>query len=259
MLTRRGFTLVELLVAIVVFALVGGAVAGLLVATARRVVAARGLLGREEAIRTAVRVLRHDLEPLVPLAGELAVDGDSALRVAALRGSGVVCAIGASDVTVRAWASVRGAVAGRDELLVFADGDEATAGDDAWVRQPIAGAAASSCPDGRPAQRLGVAGPVPPGVRIGAPLLLREPLEYRRYRSASRAWLGARAVATGEVIQPVAGPYASVSGLVFAPLDAVRGVAAPADAWQVGIVVRAEEGGGRDSLAATFGLRGAAW
>jgi hypothetical protein len=38
-------------------------------------------------------------------------------------------------------------------------------------------------------------------------------MELRYYRSTGKAWLGMRSVATGEVIQPVAGPLAdSVAG-----------------------------------------------
>jgi prepilin-type N-terminal cleavage/methylation domain-containing protein len=230
----RGFTLIELTVAMVLALLVGGLVHRQLVQGQRVARAQDERMALQDNVRVASLVIAAELgatgyDEISPAAGaalgapaavrsDLLAIAPGAVTYLAARGGGRVCGVvagapGQVVVDAASWASPR-APRATDSLLAFAEGDPLTTADDAWLHLGVVSSAAASCPGGQAgiALRAGVPPPLDPAVMArvtpGAPARLTEVMELRYYRSGGKAWLGMRAVGTGEVIQPVAGPLA---------------------------------------------------
>jgi prepilin-type N-terminal cleavage/methylation domain-containing protein len=249
MTTPRGFTLVELLLAMVLALLVGGVVHRLLLHGQRLARAQSERMALQENVRAAALVLSRELgaigfDEVTPEASAalgypagvrsdlLALAPGSATYLAE-RGGGRVCGVapGASEVVIArsSWESPR-APRVTDSLLVFAESDPATSADDGWIHFGIASNVPAGCPDGQAgiAVRLGVPAPLDAAVlgRVtpGAPVRLAEVMEVRHYESGGKWWFGMRSVSTGETITPVAGPLADSSsatrGLTLVARDA---------------------------------------
>lgn len=255
---RRGTTLVELLVALWVTALLAGVLAAIVRGTLRGAAHVRARSAAVGAVQAGLALARHELAPLGP--GAVRLTGDSALHYDATRGSGHACAIAAAAlVAPRAGLRLlRAPVPGRDTLRVFAEGDSSRGDDDAWHSLGLAAVFDDRCPDGRAALRLVTSVPLPSTLAAGAPLLLREPVELSRYASGGQVWLGARALATGEAIQPVLGPLAGRGGLGLALVRADGAALAPGErAAVVHVQLRsAPVPGVTDSALAAVRLRG---
>ncbi len=250
MSARRGFTLVELAVALVLGLMVGGLVHRMLLHGQRLARAQAERMALLENVRVAGLVLAGELrgvgsdeitpEASAALGYPAAVRSDllaiepGAVTYLAGRGEGRVCAVApglppAVVVEESSWESLR-APRITDSLLVFAESDPATGSDDAWVHLGIVSVGAGSCPDGQAGIALWVTAPAPldPAVlaRVtpGSPARLAEVMQMRYYRSAGKSWLGMRSVSTGEAITPVAGPLADssagVRGLTLTYRDA---------------------------------------
>lgn len=255
-MNRRGLALVELVVALALAALLAGLAAttiaragGLLRDRAERAAA-------EQTLRTGAVALEGLLAPAHAGAGELQGIGPGGLIARAIRGSSVLCDAPGGALVVRRgagwWSAVRDPVAGRDSLEV---GRLDVPG---WISLALdAGPVPARCPDGSPALSfplaLDPAATAPLGA--GSPLRFYEPVELRSYASAGAEWLGARLVATGETIQPLAGPL--LPGrfrLQFTRLDGQPALA-PADAATAGFIVGVRLGGGPDSVNGLLTLR----
>jgi prepilin-type N-terminal cleavage/methylation domain-containing protein len=247
---RRGFTLVELAVAMVVALLVGGVIHRLLLHGQRLARAQAERMALHDNVRVAAQVLAGELgaigyDEVTPeasaalgypaeLRSDLLALGPGAATYLAGRGSGYVCGIAAGPpaevvVAESSWQSLR-PPRPTDSLLVFAESDVATASDDAWIHLGVVSAGGGSCPGGQAAVVIRVALPAPldPGalarVTPGSPVRLAEVMQVRYYRSGGKSWFGMRSVSTGEAITPVAGSLADstagVRGLTLAYRDA---------------------------------------
>jgi prepilin-type N-terminal cleavage/methylation domain-containing protein len=247
---HRGFTLVEVMVALALGLLVAGLVYGQLLYGRRLARAQLERIAMQDNVRVAALVLAGELGPIgydeiTPAAGaalgipsELRTDlrdlQQGALTYLGARGAGHVCGTASAPsaeilVHEATWRSHR-APRNTDSLLVFVESDPAIAADDAWIHLGVIAAARSSCPTGEPAVaiRVGIAAPLTSEVlnRVtsGSPLLLTEVMQVRYYAAGGKSWLGLRSVSTGEAITPVAGPLADstagVRGLTFRYRDA---------------------------------------
>ena len=168
MMRRRGFTVVEAVIAIVLFGLVGQTLLGLLTTSQRlfRSQAERAAL--QATVRAGARFLTGELRGLSG-ADLLAIAPDQ-LTYRAMRMTGVACRISPASVTLRPELtySYRSLVAGRDSLLLFVEGGPSSSDDDHWQAVPITGPpAAAACPDGSAALALPAA--VPPAAVAGTP------------------------------------------------------------------------------------------
>lgn len=119
---RRGHTLVELLVALVMASLVIAAALGWLGAEVRRTdrLARRGAAAA--ALRTGELLLARELRYLVP-ASDLTALGPDSMSLRALRGSGVACAVAGTTTYVRLRA-VRVPDPAKDSVLWLRPGSE---------------------------------------------------------------------------------------------------------------------------------------
>jgi prepilin-type N-terminal cleavage/methylation domain-containing protein len=240
MSSRRGFTLVELAVALVLGLLVGAIIHRTLLQGQRLARAQFERLALNENVRVAALVLAGELGGLgyaESIRSDLLAVAPGAVTYLAGRGGGYVCGVlpgPAAQVVVEesSWESPR-APRATDSLLVFAESNPATGSDDAWIHLGIVSVAAGSCPGGAAgiAIQVAVPGPLDPAwparVTPGSPARLAEVMQMRYYESGGRSWFGMRSVSTGEAIAPVAGPLADstsgVRGLTLAYRDAADG------------------------------------
>jgi prepilin-type N-terminal cleavage/methylation domain-containing protein len=250
MIARRGFTLVELAVALVLGLLVGGLVHRMLLHGQRLARAQTERMALQENVRVAALVLVGELggigsDEITPEAAaalgypaaarsDLLAIEPGAVTYLARRGAGRVCGVAPGPppeiiIAESSWESLR-APRATDSILVFAESDPATGSDDAWIHLGIVSVGAGSCPGGQLGIAVGVAAPaaLDPAalarVTPGSPARLAEVMQMRYYRSGGKSWFGMRSVSTGEAITPVAGPLAdstaSVRGLTLVYRDA---------------------------------------
>ncbi len=256
---RRGGTLVELLTALPIAALLAVAAAATLIGAwrvVRRVVVTQGS-ARE--LRHAQAALESEIRPL--RARDITTVGDTAVEFDALLGTGVVCAADAAnrldlasgdpaDPRGLSWAS---SVQTGDALSLWRTADDRLAAPlehRTTARALSWGAACTTSPwmaawaDQR-TLRLTVTDPSSSAVVVGSPVALRRRTRFSLYRSGTAWFLGKRARVGGvwDVVQPVAGPLLSPSqrGLTVQLLDAAGVVTlAVADAAALRFELRAD-------------------
>ena len=259
MTTRRGFTLVELLVAIVVLTIVLGGVYNLLLNTQRVTKAQAEQMDMQSNMRAGTLILPTELREIgydttyLPVAGGLAGSaatvqsdilamGPTSLRFRAVRRSGVICAVGANTVTVFGnWnASGYRAPTANDDVTIFVDGSTTTGADDRWITRDLTGitTAGINCPalgtiaagPGTRLEMLSFAAAIPGGndpvtsaqITVGSPVRVNEIMEYSLYTDATdgKSYLGAQSISTpGSSRQPVLGPLDPNSGFTLTYLD----------------------------------------
>ena len=258
---RRGGTLVELLMALPLAALLAAAAAATLIGgwrLARRTESSQGSL-RE--LRHAQAVFEADLRPL--RAHDIHALADSAVEFDALLGAGVVCASAAAvadridiasadpaDARGMSWASsvqAGDALAfwrvDRDSLASLIE-HRTTVRDLRW-EAACAGSPWMAAWADRRTVRLTIADASPSGIVVGAVVAVRRRTRLSLYRSGTAWFLGKRTQTGGvwDGIQPVAGPFLSPAqgGMRIRLLDAAGAVTRVAsDAAAVRIEVRAD-------------------
>jgi len=250
MTARRGFTLVELTVALVLGLMIGGLVHRMLLHGQRLARAQAEWIALQENVRVAALVLAGELggvgsdeitpEASAALGYPAAVRSDllavepGAVTYLAGRGAGRVCGVASGPlpeimIAASSWESLR-APRATDSLLVFAESNPATGADDAWIHLGIVAAGAGTCPGGEAGIAVRVAAPAPldpaalARLTPGSPARLAEVMQMRYYESGGKSWFGMRSVSTGEAITPVSGPLADssagVRGLTLVYRDA---------------------------------------
>jgi prepilin-type N-terminal cleavage/methylation domain-containing protein len=221
---RRGFTLVEVLLALVIMGLVTGAIYRLLVNNQRLAEAQAEQVSLQSNVRTGSLVVPNELRELNTVLGsadarrnDVTVADATGITYRAMRGLGILCQnAGANELRIysnpSSWTGARNPDASRDSLYLFVDGNPDDDNDDSWVQVAITAVAASTC-GAAPAFRLTVA-PVAPAVAIpaapaGTPVRLYELMRLQLWQDpAGEFWLGARSVSANPVenLQPVLGP-----------------------------------------------------
>jgi hypothetical protein len=233
---RRGATVAELAVALLLAGVAAALGAGMLVSTERRV----RREGDDSHAAQTIRDVMHAMESDLASArwNTVLIRGDTAVDLEAHVGTSVACvATGALLVLPAAttslgepWSSWRYPPEFTDVVAVW---DSSGAG--SWftasidsVSEPGAGAGCAagspfrSIADSlsqRPVVRLRLASPLPAAVGPGAPVRVFRGVRWALYRGGGGSWwLGQRrCTATCGAIQPVAGPLASPTdtGLAF--------------------------------------------
>jgi prepilin-type N-terminal cleavage/methylation domain-containing protein len=241
MTARRGFTVVELLVVIVVAALVLGALVRTLSLNQQTSTIQNERIRSTQAMRGALEVLSAELREISPAGGDLVTMDDDALAIRAMRSLAIICEDRPRGST--AWRAIMPGtpVASGDSVFVFADNDGETGTDDAWIATRLTSVAAGATCAGMPAWNLGFAAGGPftaDSVSSGAQVRSFDRLEYGLMAYAGRHYLGRRS--PGEDWTPIVGPLSS-RGLRFAYLDADGSVTTtPTRVRQIRVVVRTE-------------------
>jgi prepilin-type N-terminal cleavage/methylation domain-containing protein len=209
----RGFSLIEMLMAMVLAGLVAAAAHRVLFRVTAGASARYRAIAREETLRTGALFLAHELRALGARndTADLLAFAPESLTYRASRGAGVVCGATAGGLPVERdrFIGYRLPQPGRDSHAVFEPGSGR------WRAGSIT-AVSFGTSGGKPAVVL--QGPVD-SVPVGTPVITWEIMQVRLYRSST--WqLGARSLSAGETTQPVAGPLLP-GGLVFAGQDSL--------------------------------------
>ncbi len=275
---RRGFSLPEVMICILLLGIVGGAIHDGLRRQQQVFRSIALMVGVRGDARDAAEVLAADLSMTSPL-DTLPLVADSAVEFHGAIGASVICD-SAPGFTIRLppekLAGGRRLTAllatpdSGDLLLVLNYGSTAAAGEPRWDRYTIESAssapAETACPPATgfttpadaaaPAHVIGLREFAGSALRAGVPVRILRRVRYSLYRSSDAKWyLGSRRCgslgpsACG-VIQPLSGPYAAYSsgagssGIELRFFD-VRGVRLPAPAAsaqvaRVHVIARAE-------------------
>jgi prepilin-type N-terminal cleavage/methylation domain-containing protein len=259
-LTRRGFTLAELLVAMVLLGVVSMAVYRVLVNNQRVYLAQTQRIDLQQNIRAVATILPAEFRELNATDGDIASMSATQLTIRAMRWLGFTCSppvlggvLNGLTLTIRGGApgqplffGARGINLANDSLLIYYDGNQASRTDDIWVlARPTAGAALN-CPTGGTGQALTLDLTLPAGspnvngaITNGAPVRGFERVTYQLYQPpGDTSWyIGLRPA--GATMQPIIGPVLP-NGLTFSYFDSTGAVTTnPARVARIDITVQA--------------------
>lgn len=276
--SRRGFTLVELIIALVLFAIVMGAATQAILKQQRFYRGAGELLEMRSGLRQGVSLLTSDLRSLYPAAGDVYEWSESEVAFRSITGSSVICLLPTTTKVVipprtliqnnalTTWLAVP---AVGDSVLIYDEGREVGNDDDAWRGYQISAVSrvngVNTClpttgytvsGDLRPSTEFTLSAPVPATVVTGAPMRFFRRVDYGLYQASDSLWyLGSSDCLPGRIpvcspMQPVSGPYrplagATSSGLVLSYFDTAGVELDPAvgdvtTVAQIGLIVRGE-------------------
>ena len=242
---RRGFTLVELLIVIILLGIVGSAITTVVVRQQRFYRGANEILDTRGQIRQAAAILPTELRGMSSAGGDLRAIGPQTLEFNAPIGTSIACQLlngGAGTATQVALppVAVNGPAitsflstpAAGDLAFVYNDnGTVDNLGDDSWTTTSISTAAGSvtsvnginciapaaaytvAADNTQPRLKITFAS-APPNMSVGTVIRFARPVRYSLYRASDNRWyLGYEQLVTGPTgaawtgVQPVSGPY----------------------------------------------------
>lgn len=256
----RGFTLVEVLVALVLLAIVSAALYRVLVNNQRIYVAQTQRIDLSQNIRAATAILPAEFRELDASEGDIVAMGADSITMRAMRWLGFLCSVpplggGLNGIGL----IIRGGAPGQsgffgareinatDSVFVYYDGNQASRADDGWALASINAAPnGQNCNDGTNGQRIitninlvGVGPNVAGAITMGAPVRGFERVTYRLWQSPTDGlwYIGFRPF--GQTIQPLIGPVLP-NGLTLQYYDVNGNVTAvPSQVARIDITVRA--------------------
>jgi type II secretory pathway pseudopilin PulG len=195
---RRGFMLIELLIAITLVTILAAIAVALVLALSHTAQRATQRLAATRTGTTLALLLTHELADAASI--DVTAASRTRLRFARAIGQTFLCGDSATAVflPVAGWTGTRAPEAGRDRVILLSDPAAAT-----WIAVPIATVDARTCPGtAMAAWRVGT--PVhTPGAVVTR---IDEPVEMSVYRSGSVDWLGLSPFPVTASVQPFAGP-----------------------------------------------------
>jgi hypothetical protein len=260
---RRGTTLLELLVVLVLLAIVGATIMRVAIGQQRFLAAVERVMEVHRASREGADIPRQELRMVAPASGGIYDMAADRIDFRSLIGSAVICDIDTSRTIVSipgrlAWSRLTSWVVApreRDTVLVFDSASDSAP--PRWRVHTLASAPAlgGRCPTGTGLARnaaeesdalsFQLMPPLEPTVGVGALLRFVRRARYQLYLAGDGAWyLGFRDCSPARsvpcsTIQPVSGPFAP-AGVRFSFLDSAGVVTAdPARVAQVDVVSRA--------------------
>jgi prepilin-type N-terminal cleavage/methylation domain-containing protein len=261
-LTRRGFSLVELLIAMVLLAIVVTGLYRALMTNQRVYQQQTQVIGLQQNMRAAAAILPQELRELDATGGDIYAMTATSLSIRANRWTAVMCTppatglgglIGpqqmAATMIIRGQPFFgRGINVARDSMFIRYEGDDGTRRDDGYVLARPTVTAAAVCPvtSGGGAgtlvtMNLDFRGNVnfPTSIVNGDPVHGFEPVTYSLYQpTAGGDWYVGDSTANGQ--QPLIGPVLA-NGLSFAYYDSTGVVTAvPTRVARVDITLRAQ-------------------
>lgn len=246
-MNRRGFTLVELLVALVLLGIVSGAIYQLLVTNQRLYQEQTQRVDLNSNLRAAVTILPTEFRELSagdPLGSDIVEMGADSIVYRAQRALYTVClppvvsTATTGSITIRTgrWYGIRPFDGKRDGLMLFAEGDPSMRGDNVWLHAEPSGSitVGTACPPTMEEswtfniKNVSPAGALA-GVEVGAPLRAYEIVKMKSYQdSYGDYWVGMQRLSlpTGwGSLEPMLGPIAE-RGIQFAYFDTTGTVTA---------------------------------
>lgn len=238
---RRGMTLIELMMAITILAIVGSAVMSVLTSQQQFYRDANEMVNVRRELRASASLLPTELRGVSSIGGDISRMDDSAFYFNANYGSAVACAIGTrtmdippTDLELHTLSSWYSEPRAGDTIFVFDDGPLPGAVDDSWFEAEIASFASlgTTCAQaafldpaggdaGKPGWRITTlnSGPAfPATIDVGAAIRFSRPVRYSIYQptvGAGEPWyLGYREMQTdGEFTDTdvIGGPFRDYS------------------------------------------------
>jgi prepilin-type N-terminal cleavage/methylation domain-containing protein len=263
MLNRRGVTLVELLVTIVLLSIVGLVSARVLTSMLRVTTAQVQLTGAQSTARTGalaipqeLREVGYDTIPGIGTNSDLEAIAANRITFRAMRGMGVTCAL-SFPVTGITEVRIRKPVLGlrtdgpllTDSLRIFVENDVNRGDDDQWVSLTVTAIDPNSTCGADSAIRLTI-DPTPKHTPpagdevdatdafVGGPVRWYERMEYGPVIDATtgRAYVGARSLSLGQnTLLPIIGPLNDTTGFALTYYAADGTVLDPAVAPHVDV------------------------
>ena len=277
-----GFTLIELIIAMVLLSLVSGAIVKLLLRQQRFYNSTTDLIQTRQQIRQAAAMLPSDFKGIASADSDIYVMTDSSLEFRSMFGSSVACAVDgaggwvstvpqvlAKRSAMTSWAALPTV---GDSIAVYDEGTITAQSDDRWTRAQITqvtlrtGNVNDGCPTAsglaqladltasNPSYKLTIS-PKVANVTPGAGIRFFRRVHYSVYRASDNQWyLGYYDCKTGRVpvcnaTQAIAGPlqpYAvnGTSGVEFAYYDSTGAVTTKrSDVARISLVVRGQSAG----------------
>ena len=258
---HRGFTMIELLVAIVLLGIVSAALYRVLVNNQRLYMAQTQRIDLSQNIRAAGSILPAEFRELDASEGDIGAMSATSISIRAMRWLAFACnlpglggALNPVSLIVRGGApglplffGSRGINKDTDSLLIYYDGDPTTRTDDFWATGQITAAPnGQNCTDGSNGQRLlvsvnllGLGANVAGAIPVGAPVRGFERVTYQLYQPAGDTSYYVGFQPGGQTMQPLIGPVLT-NGLTFQYFDANGNVTAvPTNVARIDITVRA--------------------
>ena len=241
----RGYTIVEVIVAMVLTGLVVAGTLRALTAQKRFYSRQARILDARHAMRAAATILSAELREVSAANGDLYNFGSDSVSIRSTAAFGVVCSVGAASLSLRHISGHFVRQDNRDSLLVFVENAVDDDSDDAWQVYGVASVTLTgdACYDGASADRVvstdaGVAA----GVRVGAPVRLFRPYIYALFQESDGRWWLGRKLRDDPDFVPVAGPLAPPvdNGLILTYMnDLGAPTAVAAEVRRIGITIRA--------------------
>jgi prepilin-type N-terminal cleavage/methylation domain-containing protein len=247
--TRPGFTLVELIIAMLLFAIIGGAIVKTLSTGQRAYDAQVQHTDMQQNVRLGAGLLPGELRELDASDGDILAMDDVSMRIRSMRQMGIVCTLPAlggaltgTNVLTGVTFAVRDTMQGiryfsqADSVLIYYEGDPKSRTDDVWLAaslttDPGAGAL-TNCADGSGKQgRQFTASiffdltlsPPPPNnagtITVGSPIRAFQPVTYKRVKVGSNWYVGFDSAGVASTEQPLVGPLTDSLGLKFTYYD----------------------------------------
>ncbi len=242
MRNRKGYTLIELMVALVILLAVTGSIYKLLVSSQRLSRAQADRVDLQSNVRTASVVIPSELRELNTVVGGTVDHNDilamtaTSIRYRAMRGIGYVCQTPTSSeirilggTGTGSWSGLRDPAGNRDSAYVFIDGNPDVNTDDAWIPVRISAVNAASTCGGTTAYALTISPTVAAltSVPVNTPVRVYEVMELSLYTNGGQSWLGAQSISGLEAgPQPLLGPLLPTTGIRFTYLDLAGAVTA---------------------------------
>lgn len=230
---RHGFTLVEILVALVIMGVVSGAVFQLLHTSQRLSRAQTEQVSLQSNVRTGAMLVPAELREINTVTGG-SIDQNDVLSAAAdavtyraMRGLGTVCEVPGVTNRIRLLGSTYSGSRdpiGTDSIYVFIENDPDRENDDAWLPVRITSVTTGNvCPTAI-GNVAGItlntdANAAIATLAVGTPIRIYEVMELSLLAADGRSWLGARSVSAGDPVEPVLGPLVDGNGFGLEYLD----------------------------------------
>jgi prepilin-type N-terminal cleavage/methylation domain-containing protein len=240
-LKRRGFTLVELMVGLLLLGIISAGIYRVLVKNQQLYLTNSQKVDVGQNLRAAAAILPAELREIDAADGDLVGMGSDSVRIRAYRVFSVVCtapvlggALTGLTLNVRQALTfgVRNFSNG-DSILVYYEGDSTKRGDDTWARGVVTGGpVASTCPTDLNASWLmtislaaGTWSNTANQMLKGAPVRAFESITYKNVQASDGNYYLSYRNSSG--LTPLVGPLTS-TGLAFAYYDSTGAVTATA-------------------------------
>lgn len=268
--SRRGFSLVELMVILVLSTIVLGGLTSVLVRQQRFYRGTADLIETRSQIRQAAGIIPSDLRGVSTIGGDILEITDTSMVFWATIGQAVTC-VGIPGTNVlaippltlsnnNALASFTMTPGAGDTVWVYENGPTDAAANDHWHAYGIMAAPTTTTTQtcatlvggvdlSAPRYSFLLSEPLDLDVEVGNPVRFVRRTRYSLYRASDEGWyLGYCSPACVGDPQPIAGPFlpagGGTSGVSFTYTDAAGAVTAvPANVAQVSIVVRGKTRG----------------